>query len=650
MQDIQQYGAWRARLAEALEQYRGWVGAAELLDGAAEQRLARALARVRDDRLSVAFVAEFSRGKSELINAIFFADYGQRIVPSSPGRTTMCPTELAYDPALPPCIRLLPIETRSKRLATSDYREDAAAWTVLPLDLGSPERMHQTFLQVSMTRRVSVDEARSYGLYDPEDPDLASAVGDDGLIEIPQWRHALINFPHPLLKQGLVILDTPGLNAIGTEPELTLNLIPNAHAVLFILAAETGVTKSDIEVWRTHIGAGPGRIVVMNKIDALWDELRSEQENDAAIARQQASAAQLLGVAESQVFPVSAQKALVARVNGDMTLFGKSRIGQLESALFNELIPARQDILRRQLREDMDAITAGQQALLGTRIRDLVEQLQELQSLRGKNQGVIAHMMRRVEMEKKEFDASLFKLQGTRAVFTTLSTELYSSIGMDMVQRQVEAVRTAMEGVRFATGMRAPVRQFFDAARASLDASTGKIGEIGAMMETMYRKFSTEHGLALAMPMTLSLARYRAEIDAIEAIWQKQTGTATLLITSRGALLERFVDSIAARVKQTFRAANADVEAWLKVIMAPLEAQIRQHREQLRHRQSSIQRIHDATESLEQKIAAFEAAQHDLEQVKARLGLLTGAVTRVLDAELDVVQSAGSASQALEVA
>jgi Spy/CpxP family protein refolding chaperone len=51
---------------------------------------------------------------------------------------------------------------------------------------------------------------------------------------------------------------------------------------------------------------------------------------------------------------------------------------------------------------------------------------------------------------------------------------------------------------------------------------------------------------------------------------------------------------------------NADVEAWLKVIMAPLEAQIRQHREQLRHRQASIQRIHDATESLEQKIAAFE--------------------------------------------
>jgi chromosome segregation ATPase len=140
--------------------------------------------------------------------------------------------------------------------------------------------------------------------------------------------------------------------------------------------------------------------------------------------------------------------------------------------------------------------------------------------------------------------------------------------------------------------------------------------------------------------MALSLSRYRAEIDAIEAIWQKQSGTATLLITSRGTLLERFVDTIAARVKHTFRAANADVEAWLKVIMAPLEAQIRQHREQLRHRQSSIQRILDATESLEQKITAFEAAQHDLEQVKARLAGLSGTVAQALRADPPVLQAA----------
>jgi len=84
-------------------------------------------------------------------------------------------------------------------------------------------------------------------------------------------------------------------------------------------------------------------------------------------------------------------------------------------------------------------------------------------------------------------------------------------------------------------------------------------------------------------------------------------------------------------VRRVFRAANADVEAWLKVIMAPLETQIRQHKEQLRHRLASIQRIHDATDSLEQKIAAFEARQDELERQRRQVLDLGAAVCTALD-------------------
>jgi uncharacterized protein YdcH (DUF465 family) len=203
---------------------------------------------------------------------------------------------------------------------------------------------------------------------------------------------------------------------------------------------------------------------------------------------------------------------------------------------------------------------------------------------------------------------------------------------MDAVQRQADEVRAAMQAARFATGMRSPVRTFFEQARANLAQSSAKLAEIAAMMETMYRKFSAEHGLALAVPVAITLERYSAEIDAIEAVYQKQFGTTTLLITSRGTLLQRFFDSIASRVRRTFRAANTDAEAWLKVVMAPLEAQIRQHREQLRGRQASIQRIHDATDSLEQKIQAFESSQAELDNLKARLAELARAVAAALDA------------------
>jgi len=74
--------------------------------------LYEAITAVKEDRLTIAIVGEYSRGKTELINALFFGDLGRRLLPSTPGRTTMCPVEIGYDARRMPSLRLLPIETR----------------------------------------------------------------------------------------------------------------------------------------------------------------------------------------------------------------------------------------------------------------------------------------------------------------------------------------------------------------------------------------------------------------------------------------------------------------------------------------------------------------------------------------------------------
>lgn len=634
VEKFREYSVWRSGVMAALERYRAWVNVAQLSDAASDQRMSRALGRLAEDKLSIAFVAEFSRGKSELINAIFFADYGQRILPSSAGRTTMCPTELLYDETFPPSIRLLPIETRAESQSTSDFKEQNHVWTVLPLDISSGDGMLEAFKQVSLTKRVSVDEAKSYGLYDEADPDIGLAVDANGMVEISQWRHAIVNFPHPLLKEGLIIVDTPGLNAIGTEPELTLNLIPNAHAVLFILAADTGVTKSDIEVWRNHIGTGAGRMVVLNKIDSMWDELRTSAEIEEQIAGQVASAAHTLGLTVQQVFPVSAQKGLVGKINRDAALLTRSRLPALENALSNELIPGKQDIIRGQLAAEMTELTASKHALLSSRTRNVIEQLVELKSLRGKNQNIVSHMMQRIDLEKKEFDGSLMKLQGTRAVFARLSTDVFSSLGMDVLKEDIRRTRHAMDKSKFSSGLREAVKQFFDQLQENLVLSGRKTAEITEMMTVMYRKFSSEHGLSLSTPMPFSLDKYRKEIAMIERIYHQQFGTATLMTTPQVILMQKFFDSIASRVKQSFLLANRDVEAWLKVVMAPLEAQIREHKGQLKRRRLSIERIHEAADGLEEKVTALEHMQSELETQKRMLAALEAELKTAISDEL----------------
>ena len=205
------YSEWRKALVDSICDYRSWLNEQELNDAQIDQRITNLLERLREDKLNVAFVAEFSRGKSELINAIFFADYGQRLLPSSAGRTTMCPTELLYDASKPTSIAMLPIETRSSDATTTEYKRYPDEWKVIEFNVDNNDSMVAAFKEVSSTKRVTAEEAEKFGLYDPNSGDDAMSLNKDGSIDIPCWRYAMINFPHPLLEQGLVILDTPGI-------------------------------------------------------------------------------------------------------------------------------------------------------------------------------------------------------------------------------------------------------------------------------------------------------------------------------------------------------------------------------------------------------------------------------------------------------
>ena len=637
---FQEYSTWRFALGQEIRRYGEWLKDNQFSDVTIESRLARIQERLADDKLTIAFVAEFSRGKSELINAIFFADYGKRILPSSAGRTTMCPTELLFDASMPSTIRLLPIETRARHATTAEYKQYPEEWQVFPLDTTSGDGMLEALRRVSETKYVSVDEAKAYTLFDEQDPDQIAQVNADGQIEISKWRHAIINFPHPLLEQGLVILDTPGLNAIGTEPELTLSLIPSAHAVLFVLAADTGVTKSDVEVWRQHLSANrqDGRMVVLNKIDSMWDELKTPEQIEAEINRQVTSCGVVLGLDTEYIFPVSAQKGLVGKVNHDKKLLERSRLPVLEAALSNDLIPAKQEIVRSQVEQELRALVQGTQNILDARSRNIIEQLHELKGLRGKNQNVVEHMVTRVQNEKSEFDKSLLRLQAIRAVFARLTNELFTSLGMESLRTEVRRTRESMVKSRFSfgdKGLRGIMDTFFINIRSHLEKSGHISVEIMEMMTAMYKKFSEEHGLILAKPIPFSNLKYLKEIDRIEKVYQQQFSGFTILTREKLPLTQKFFESIATRIKETFDVANRDVESWLKAIMAPVEAQVREHQLQLRRRLDSIKRIQEASDTLEGRIDELEEFQSSIEQQMMRVDELAQRIDDVLKAELD---------------
>lgn len=611
------YTEWRKALVDSICDYRSWLNEQELNDPQIDQRVQQLLDRLSEDKLNVAFVAEFSRGKSELINAVFFADYGHRLLPSSAGRTTMCTTELLYDASKPTSLQLLPIETRASDATITEFKRFPNEWQVFEFDVDSSDMMVEAFKQVSRTKRVTVEEAERYGLYDPNSPDDAINLNSDGSIDVPCWRYAIINFPHPLLEQGLVILDTPGLNAIGTEPELTLNLLPNAHAVLFILAADTGVTKSEIDVWRQYISGTrwkqKGRLAVLNKIDGLWDELKEQAEIDKEIVKQAKTSAELLGLNSNQIFPISAQKGLLAKVNGDDGLLIKSRLPALEKALSDELIPSKKEIVRDNTHNEIEDLVSNSNLILESRMHGLMEQVDELRGLRGKNEDVVEHMMNKVKVDKENFEKGLQRFQALRSVFSQQTNQLFTLLGMEALRAEVTMTREKMISANFTKSLRTAMDTFFVDLKDRLVKSDAQIEEIKRMMEAMYDKFSKEHGLRKAESPAFTMQRYQKELAKLERAYQEQFNTAlNMIVNEKMTLTTKFFETMASRVIHVYEVANRDVEAWLKAVIAPMESQVREHQLQLRRRLESIKRIYKATDTLEDRIGELEAIEKSI--------------------------------------
>lgn len=515
----------------------------------------------------------------------------------------MCPTELGWDEQTEPVIALLPIQTRLQDTPVAELRADISLWNVIGFDPTDVDSLKDAFNSVRETCSVSQQEATALGFGGDDQEQLA--VRADGLVEIPKWRHALVNLPHPLLEAGLTIIDTPGLNAIGSEPELTLNTIPNADAVLFLLAADAGVTRSDIDVWREHIcpTQTSGRFVVLNKIDGLWDELKNESQINDEIDSQVRSVAMTLGLNADRVLPVSAQKGLVARALNDNNLLNRSRLTELEDKLSNELIPQRRKLLREHVGREFADLAEGINGVLSARQKNCEVQLDELAGLRGKNRHVMVQMGEKIRQEREQFDASLRQLLALRSVFARHSSALYSVSGVDRLRRHARESRDIMYKTQLSMGLRDGMGHFFAKVHEDLNEADGIVGEIRSLMNAMYLSFASEHGLNLGSPLLYSLDTFRTEIARIESVHERQFGMTSLITTEKYAVMRRFFESVAVAVREAYRAAGVDIETWLRSVMTPIEKQIAEHQSQLKRRTESVRRVLDANDNLEERIA-----------------------------------------------
>ncbi|MBL8513544.1 MAG: hypothetical protein JNJ55_06100, partial [Betaproteobacteria bacterium] len=162
--EIARYNEWREGLTRAVHDYHDWLERTNQLDVQQSIRFYDLLETLNRGRLQLAFLAEFSRGKSELINALFFSSFKERLLPSDVGRTTMCPTELFHDPNEEPYLKLLSVETRYRDESISQLKNMPVEWSKIRLNVDSVKEMKQALSALADTKRVYALDARMMGL------------------------------------------------------------------------------------------------------------------------------------------------------------------------------------------------------------------------------------------------------------------------------------------------------------------------------------------------------------------------------------------------------------------------------------------------------------------------------------------------------
>lgn len=619
-ESLEALASWRAALDRHVAHLGRALSEQELLDDADAAALASLRERIASEKLTLAFVAEFSRGKSELINAIFFADAGARVLPATPGRTTMCPVELRYERDAPPQLLLLPIETRLRGLALADLRPRHEHWQQVPLDSRQPQTLVHALGAVTRTQRVSVEQAAALGFWDESQPDDNPPRAEDGSVEVPAWRHAMINYPHPMLQRGLVVIDTPGLNAIGAEPELTLGLLPTAHAVVFVLGADTGVTKSDLTIWREHLGQSSlERFVVLNKIDTLYDPLLSAEAVQAQIESQRQVTAETLGVPLERVFALSARDALAARLEGNSATLEASRLPRLEAALATDLLPRRRQLLVQSVVAVVEQLRAAGSRRLGDRRRQQAEQLLELRGLRGKSGAKLRMMVERVDTEMADFERCTARLAALRAVQMKILRSLLSLLSSDALRSEVAAMQSALGSRPFMIGGRAAFETLVTRLRAALSEAAAQAEEMRQMLEGSFMQLNTEFGFAFSLGPVPSLKAFAKELDLIEESYGRYLGLSQAWRMATPGFVEQFRRMLLSKLRVVFESAAGELELWSKSAQSQVEMQLRERRRGFVRRREALQRVQAAAGDLELRIAEVQAQDEHLRDMQARL-------------------------------
>ena len=621
-QVVDAYALWKRGLMLEITRYRNWLEQGALSSDEINEQLDRVLNVLITDRITLAFLGEFSRGKTELINSLIFSDFSQRILPSQAGRTTMCPTELFFDQqSKQSTISLLPVETRNSALRLDQLKQDKSLWLTIPLDSNKPDGMVRALAQVAQRKAVTEQEALDLGFA----PDKLEATKNDGYVWIPAWRHALINYDHPLLRQGLRILDTPGLNALGSEPELTISMLPSAQAIVMLLSADTGVTASEMQTWEQQIQPLRNKqnvdvFIALNKIDTLWDDLSGFSATAKNLQQVIESTAKQLNITEQDVLPVSAKQGLLARVRGDQRLLARSELERFERTLSERLLERKEQLIETSIVSQVVGLISNSKRVLQNRQNFAIKEYSQLKNKQVDSATVLQQMTNKAKQQHRGYQQQMQLLKNNQQVMEQQGEALKRFLQVDQVEEHLKSVYKKINSSLAIFGLRSAADSFFQGMREDFKIFSSEASVANQRIQMIYEQHNIEHPELNLVAPQIVFNEYRKALAQLEASAKEYSFSLRHVLTGQLAEGRRYYMELIHEAVALHNRLRQEVDQWTQTALTPLIQQSIENKQMLENQIEHLKDLAQKSQKSGQRYALLNKYHEDIKQRMAELG------------------------------
>jgi len=262
--------------------------------------------RLSAGRFHLAILGQFKRGKSTLLNALL----GDELLPTDILPVTAIPTFIRFG--------------------------SEVGGAVYYYDRSEPEEINAS------TERSLLSFLNEY---------VTEAGNPHNRLKVSRVE---ISYPAPLLEQGVVLIDTPGVGStLKHNTEVAHQILPQCDAALFLVSPDPPITEMELDYLQQIKQQLPRTFYLLNKVDFL-----DEQEKKASLRFLSDQLSRFYASAP-QVLPISARKGLQARQSGDETGWRKSGMRLVEKNLIDFFAREKKQILQQALQQRAAGLLDG---------------------------------------------------------------------------------------------------------------------------------------------------------------------------------------------------------------------------------------------------------------------------------------------------